>query len=574
MSSSNSKEQDEIAINNEDPTKPYISSTPDNIFFTVIPSGWRDSIKRFNKSLSTLSFVKKATTPEVLKPLFSQLDEYFECTERGSSVGVEVVSGFINFFSCSFILAVIPEIMSNANYDSNSTNSIVSLACGLGSIVSGIVSNLPIVISPLTPVTIYFSTVMQQSSLSTQQGNMVVVYFGVFFLIMGVVAPIGRFCARIMPDYIQLGTTVGIGLFTVIDSFSLLGLVKRGQFTLLELGTINAQVVIGISAIVIIAWGISAQSKISQISGLVWGTFIWWSSQNLWPKVWTAIPSLTGTTFSSCNDSQAIILIFELFILNLISVFGMCRSLCQLGHLITKDGMVPKGRYLTITVAIMNIFSGSLYGPPIAISAESAAGIKAGARTGLSSVVAGILFCFAVFFGPFFSSIPPAGTSPILFMAGMLLFMNVKYIDLTSRFAVPAYITLTFIPFTNSIIAGLGFGVSSYLILSVITGQFVKDSKLFVNYYLPDTFDVTEKVNVRDDGHHDEVVSTQDSATMSSSDTETGHDGGSAVPMTSTSSTSQTSIPVPRKARRQSLLMAEDLISSETGTEVSTLALH
>ena len=474
------------ADTNMKPNAAYISKSPDNIFFLLIPTTWRDSIKRTNKSIATLSFIKSAETPDILKPLFEFLNNFFGCSLRGSSVGVEIASGIINFFSCAFLLAVIPSVMARNGYNADNTTAIVAILCGVGNIVSGLVSNLPIIIGPPTPITIYYISASLQAGLSMHQGNLVIFYFGIFFLIMGVVAPIGRFCARIIPDAIAVALTVGVGLISTLSGIALLGIVKQGKYTLLDLGDLDAQSYIGVSAIILTAWAVLIRSKVSNLAGLCWGTFIWWTSQNLWPSVWTSVPTLMVDKITSTDSSSVVILVFELFFLCLLTCFGLCKSLCQLGDLMTKEGMVPNGRFLTITVAIMNILSGVYYGPPIVVIADSGAGIRSGARTGLSSVIAGILFLFAVFFGPLFSAIPPAGYSPVLIMTGILQFKNVQSLDFYSKFAVPAFLTLTLIPFTNSIVAGLGIGITTYLVMSLLTGQFRKDGKIFLNYYFPD----------------------------------------------------------------------------------------
>jgi adenine/guanine/hypoxanthine permease len=90
-------------------------------------------------------------------------------------------------------------------------------------------------------------------------------------------------------------------------------------------------------------------------------------------------------------------------------VFGLSKALLDLGNLLDPDGSVPRGRFLFLLLAGVNICSGLFYGPPFTISSESSAGIKSGAKTGLSSVVTGIIFLFSVFFGPFFLAIPLAG---------------------------------------------------------------------------------------------------------------------------------------------------------------------
>lgn len=129
--------------------------------------------------------------------------------------------------------------------------------------------------------------------------------------------------------------------------------------------------------------------------------------------------------------------------------------------------------------------SGYFSGPPILISPESAAGIKAGAKTGLSTLVCGILFGIATFFYPVFAAVPAAGTAPLLIMVGVLLFANTKRIDWTNyKEAVPSYCVLFFIPFTYSILRGVAFGYIIYIFLGFYTGDFIENTAEFVHFYV------------------------------------------------------------------------------------------
>jgi AGZA family xanthine/uracil permease-like MFS transporter len=509
---------------------------PDNIVFMVIPTAWRDRIKAWNKNVSQLRFVKNAETPAAFKCLFAKLDAYFLCTERGSSVGLEIVCGCVSFVSCMFLLAVVPAILAGAGYDVTNSTAAVCVVYGLGNFLSGVFSNLPVIIGPSTPVTAYFAASVQSSTLSVHQANMVVVYTGIMFLIMGVVAPIGRFFARTVPEYIQLSTTIGVGLVSTLSGVSSLGLVRRGTFSLLEFGTLDAKSIIGLSTILVIAISIMFKSKVSHIRGLVWGTFIWWASQKTWPSEIAHKPYVHHDTWTTANNGLQIELIFEIFFLLLLTVFGLCKSLCTLAGIMTKENMVPNGRYLTITVAVMNLLSGSVYGPPVTVIADSSAGVRAGAKTGLTAVTAGLLFLLSIFFGPLFAAIPPTAYAPILIMTGMVQFKNIQNLDFSSRFIVPAFMCFSLIPFTNSIFAGLGIGMVCYCTLSILTGQFLIDGKAILEYYFPEYFGEEGDDTVESDG--------SDEADKGATAPDSGSAPGSSVEMATTASNTETASPL------------------------------
>ena len=151
-----------------------------------------------------------------------------------------------------------------------------------------------------------------------------------------------------------------------------------------------------------------------------------------------------------------------------------------------SDHSVPRGRWLYILCGIMTIVGGLFMSAPILISPESAAGIKAGAKTGLSTIVCGLLFLFALFFSPVFGAIPHAGTSPVLIMIGVVLFQNVGRIDWRNVVdATPTFIVLFFIPFTFSIIQGVLLGYAVLGVVWLFTGDLVENAVKLLLQYLP-----------------------------------------------------------------------------------------
>eukprot|EP01034_Spumella_vulgaris_P036095 gene36095-44513_t len=155
---------------------------------------------------------------------------------------------------------------------------------------------------------------------------------------------------------------------------------------------------------------------VSYLIGLFWGTVIYWSVAHLWPVLWADVPTLSVDGFSGISDPSAILLVFEIFLLNVLSIFGLAKAMCDLAGITPTNESIPRGRALLVVIGVANLISGLFNGPPIMISPESSSGIKAGSKTGLSSVVGGSLFILSVFFAPLFSAIPPAGTTPVLIM--------------------------------------------------------------------------------------------------------------------------------------------------------------
>eukprot|EP01038_Epipyxis_sp_PR26KG_P015949 gene15949-21642_t len=459
------------------------SKAPDNIIYLLFPS-WKARIKKINRSINHLKFIKKINTPSWLQPFADLLDVQFEFTKRGSTFGTEVTTGLMDFFSCMFILAVIPNQMATVGYSGNNSAAAISFMSGIGSIASAFITNLPIIVAPSTAISIYFISILQQSALTPNHGNIAVIFSGFIFFLVGLIGPLGRFISKVIPEYIQIGLNVGVGLKTALFGAIALNLVVSGKYSLLALGPLSSEVLVGMSSLVIIAVAKAADSKISYFLGLLWGSIIWWSVNGLWPSFWWAkVPDLSVYSLHTDNSSDVILLVLELALLDLLTTFGLAKALCSKASLLTEDGSIPRGRLLQMTVGIMNVISGGFSGPPIVLSESSLSGITAGAKTGLSAVVCGCAFLLSSFFGPLFSAIPSAGSSPVLIYSGLFLFRNIKSLDFDSKYALPTFLCLIFIPFADSIIAGLGFGVATYAIISILTGEFVSDSKDLYNYY-------------------------------------------------------------------------------------------
>lgn len=291
-----------------------------------------------------------------------------------------------------------------------------------------------------------------------------------------------------IPDCIQAATAVGIGLITALAGATEIQLVVPGKYTILDMGPITEEVVVAISALVIVAAMLHYHVKGAFCSGLILGTVVWWTISQTWPTVWVGSPK--GMMSEGVYDANRIVLlIFNLLFLYILTLSGLARGLSDLSGLTKKTGAVPRGSWLFIVCGLTTMLSGYFSGPPILISPESAAGIKAGAKTGLSTLICGIFFGISVFFYPLFAAVPATGTAPLLIMVGVILFANTKRIDWSiTKEAVPAYCTLFFIPFTYSILRGVAFGYIIYILLSFYTGDYIENSWNLFTFYRDNIF--------------------------------------------------------------------------------------
>lgn len=213
---------------------------------------------------------------------------------------------------------------------------------------------------------------------------------------------------------------------------------------------------------------------------------MWWSYDDSWPKSVASVPTINLFEGFSSDDYQNVILLtLDLLFLYILTLSGLVSSLSTLAGLVRPDNTTPRNRWLFIVCGVCTCMSGLLSGPPILISPESASGIKGGAKTGLSTIVCGLLFAVSVFFSPIFRHVPSAATAPLLIGVGVILFQNVHKLNwklITD--SMPAYFVLFFIPFTYSILQGVAIGYVVYLTLAVFTGQiFYTSLDLYITYF-------------------------------------------------------------------------------------------
>jgi adenine/guanine/hypoxanthine permease len=437
-----------------------------------------------------------APFPSSLDPMILFLDQWFECSKLGSSVSGEIFCGVIHFFSCMYCLPVISQQMASANYNVDAAYAIICLIIGLGSITTGLFTNTPLIIAPPTAVSIFFTSSIQSQSLTPLDGNMAVTMSGVAMVLLALLGPLGSTLTLLIPECIQASTTVGIGLLTALAGATEINLVVRGEYTLLEVGKLTNEVVISLTGLAVLGMAITRHSRFAYILALAYGTLLWWMVEDDWPKHYTATPTLESHALHAASPAT-VNLIFSLIFLNILTLYGLARALCDLAGLTssTDDTSIPRGRILIFIIGLCNILSGVCYGPPIILSPESVGGIKAGAKTGLSAIIGGILFLFSIFWGPFFTHIPSTGTSPVLMVIGLFLFLNIYRINFKEpKDGIPAFCCLFFISFTNSILCGVSIGYAVYGVLHLFTGDLYYDLKdryeiIWRRILLPDDHD-------------------------------------------------------------------------------------
>ena len=342
--------------------------------------------------------------------------------------------------------------------------------------MSAFVTNLPFVVSPTVAVSLYMINYLKINSGSVHDGNVATIWAGVLLCICGS-KPFAIIFLKLIPHSIQAATAVGIGLLVSLSGAHEIGLIVQGNRTLLDMGELTPQIIIGLITILLIGACFHYHVKGALVIGLIFGSVVQWTTDDTWPKTIGAIPDSVKEFHIFDFNKVTVPLIFATFAICFAILVGIARAFSDLAHLTHDNGHIPRGRLLFIICGIISIISGLNGGHPFTLSNETPVALKDGAKTGLSVLVSSLLFFVLVFISPLFSKIPVAGTMPILFMIGVFLIANAKKIEWTVMAdALPAYFVIFIIPFTQSVLHGFLFGFITYTLMAIVSGRFKENA--------------------------------------------------------------------------------------------------
>ncbi|MDB5737533.1 MAG: family permease [Sphingomonas bacterium] len=423
----------------------------------------------------------------------ARLDRHFGLAAHGSSVRTEVLGGVTTFLTMAYIVLVNPAILGQAGMPVAAVAAATCLAAGFASILMGLTANMPLALAPGMGLNAYFSfTVVQQMGVPWPVALSCVLASGVAFLIL-TAAGIRQMILAAIPPHLLAAVAGGIGLFIGFIGLKNAGIVVASPATLVTLGNLRAPgPALALLGLVIIA-GLSLwKVRAAVLIGIVVTTLVGWAAGQVTfaPQPYD-LTALGATAFKldlagvfGLGGSKGLGLFEILFVFLFVDLFdniGTLVAVTKRAGLVDADGTVPRLNRILFTDAIATIF-GSLCGTSTVTSyVESAAGVQAGGRTGLTAVVTGLLFLVAMFVAPYAQLVPIAATAPALILVGGLMMAPLAEIDWNDpSIAIPAFLTVAMIPLTFSIANGLAFGITAFAVLKLVRGQVARKDWLLM----------------------------------------------------------------------------------------------
>jgi AGZA family xanthine/uracil permease-like MFS transporter len=415
------------------------------------------------------------------------LARFFRLAERRTDARTEVLAGVTTFLTMAYIVLVNPAILSSAGMPVASVAAATCFAAAFASILMGLVANTPLALAPGMGLNAYFSfTVVQQMGVPWQIALGCVFISGVAFLFLTLTG-VRQLIVASIPQYLFAAVAGGIGLFIGFIGLKDAGIVVANPATFVALGDLKAPgAALALFGLILIGALSVWRVRGAMLIGIVATTIVGWITGQvvLKPEPYS-LSALTGTAFQldlkgvfGVSGGHGLGLLEILFVFLFVDLFdniGTLVAVTKRAGLMDADGRIPRLNRILITDATATIV-GSMAGTSTVTSyVESAAGVQAGGRTGLTAVVTGLLFLAMMFVAPYAQVIPLAATAPALIIVGGLMLLPLTEVEWEDPLsAIPAFLTVAMIPLTFSIANGLAFGITAHALLKLVRGTLQK----------------------------------------------------------------------------------------------------
>jgi AGZA family xanthine/uracil permease-like MFS transporter len=416
--------------------------------------------------------------------LQERLDRRFGLAARGTDVRTEALAGATTFLTMAYIILVNPAILGQAGMPVAAVAAATCFAAGFASILMGLVANIPLAMAPGMGLNAYFTfTVVQGMGVPWPVALACVFVSGLVFLAL-TIGGIRQLIIEAIPIHLFAAVAGGIGLFIGFIGLKNAGIIVSSPATSVTLGDLTspdaALALFGLLVIAALsAWKIRGAMLIGIIATAIAGWLVGAVSFTPQPYSLTALGQTAfKLDFAGLFGGHGLGLLEIVFVFLFIDLFDNVGSLVAVtkrADLIGPDGKIPRLNRILFADATATMV-GSVAGTSTVVSyIESAAGVQAGGRTGLTAVVTGLLFLLAMLAAPYAQLVPLAATAPALILVGALMMAPLAEIPWDDpELAIPAFLTLVMIPLSFSIANGLAFGITAHALLRIIRGRAVR----------------------------------------------------------------------------------------------------
>ena len=405
------------------------------------------------------------------------LESFFKLSEHGTTVRTELLAGLTTFLTMAYIIFVNPSILGDAGMPKGAVFVATCLIAALGTLIMGLYANYPIALAPGMGLNAYFAYVVVLGMGFKWQAALGAVFISGCLFLLVTLTGLREQIIKGIPHSLRVAITVGIGMFLAIIALKSAGIVAPSKATYVTLGDLHQpSVVLATIGFFVIAVLDKLKVRGAILAGILLVTVLsFFFGGNQFGGIFSAPPSIAPTFFQL--DIQGAM---SVGILNVVLVFFLVELFDATGTLMgvaKRAGLLVPGKMDRMNKALLAdsgaIFAGSLLGTSSTTAyIESASGVQAGGRTGLTAVTVAVLFLACLMISPLAGSVPAYATAPALFFVACLMLRDLVELEWDdSTEVIPAAVTALVMPFTYSIANGLAFGFITYAMLKLFTGR-------------------------------------------------------------------------------------------------------
>ena len=413
------------------------------------------------------------------------LDRVFQLRELGTTIRVEVLAGLTTFLTMAYIIIVNPLILADAGVPIEGAMFATVMVAAVSSIFMGLYAKLPIALAPGMGLNAYFAyTLVLGQGLPWQTALAAVFLSGLVFIVLSLPGMnVREKIIRAVPNGVRLGVAAGIGLFLALIGMVNAGVIVAYAPTIVGFGGLNAAFVLFFFGLVCAAVLLIRKVpgaliiSIAATSALTLGfqSLGWLSGAVFVPDTIVAAPSLSTFFQLDLVGVLSVSLIAPIFALLFTDMFDSISTfvgVTKVAGLVDEEGHPKNAGKALLVDGASTAMSGLFGSSPGTAYIESAAGVEEGGRSGLTAVVAGLLFLPFMFLSPLLGLVPAVATAPVLVLVGLFMMSVLKDVDWSDyETVVPAFVAMIAIPFTYSITEGIVFGFLAHVIIKALNGK-------------------------------------------------------------------------------------------------------
>ena len=421
------------------------------------------------------------------------MEKFFKLKEHNTNVKTEIIAGITTFLAMAYILAVNPGYMEIAGISKGAAFSATAISAGIATLCMAFFANYPVALASGMGLNAFFAfTVCGAMGYSYKVALTAVFVEGIIFMILSLFKFREALVNKI-PNNLKFAITAGIGLFITIIALLNSGIVVADPATTVAMGNLASPAVV-LSIVGLLIIGVFQHYRVpgaillgiivTWVLGII-AELAGWYVVDIEAGVFSVIPTFSFAAFEAPlffdfdfgfilkNFTAFAIIAFTFLYTDIFDTVGTLIGVAAKGNLLDEEGHLPKASGALMADAVGTTVGAILGTSTVTSYVESSAGVAAGGRTGLTSLVTAILFFASLIFAPIFTAVPSFATTPAMLYVGLLMLSAVKNVDFSADVAdtIGAFLAIVMMPLTYSISNGIMFGMLAWVILKVVTGK-------------------------------------------------------------------------------------------------------